>query len=206
MKIKFQNNGNDFDGLFMYLFTHYPETYIQQVVDASASSTYPGRPGPITAVNPTLEKIPYTKNWVSENVENSNFTISFIHCYFKIDSYTLQSRQGWDNNTPLEWVLEGTNDMIHWHTIHHKVRGNELSGNGLYDNWQCSQNRFFSSFRITMIGENKWKQSNEKYIFGLSSIELFGLISNQYCTIFKKSCFPQLRFSLFAICFLDQIS
>ena len=143
MRIKIENKGDDLNGLFMYLFSYYPETYIRQIVDVSASSTFPWRPEPFTAINPKINKSEYEKNWVSENVENSNFTISFINCHLIIDSYTLQSRQGWSNNTPREWILEGTNDMIHWHTLHKKPPGNELAGDGFYDNWKCSQPRFF---------------------------------------------------------------
>ena len=58
MRIKIENKGDDLNGLFMYLFSYYPETYIRQIVDVSASSTFPWRPEPFTAINTRIRCSP----------------------------------------------------------------------------------------------------------------------------------------------------
>ena len=101
MKIKINYDQSPLNGIFDYMFAK-ATNKIHQFVQVSASSTHSGRGDPFTTIDPNANEQAYTDCWVSELVENSNLTISFINHQFALDSYTLQSRKGFDRNVPAE--------------------------------------------------------------------------------------------------------
>ena len=193
MKLNIIQTTNIFDGLFSYLFKDYSAEEVVMIVNASASSTFPSRGSPIVTLNPYIKKNIVEDFWASDNIKNSSFSIKFHYHIFALHSYTIQSRDYQDYNTPLEWVLEATNDDIHWDLIHHKVRGNELNGRGLSLNWQSNnKNEYYKHYRFTQIGENYHFHEYEKYIFGIGSIEMFGILID---FIYTPTKYIQIRIS-----------
>ena len=179
-------SSNWLDGLFNYLFHKYSEQEIKNFINVSASSTYFLRGDPFVTINPLVDKSDYNDLWISSNRENSSIQISFLKYQFIIDSYTLQRRINNDNNCPIEWLLEGSKDLIGWTTIHHKHRGMELMNEttNFAHHWECKQKEYYKSFRFTMLGENLHKdEPGERFCFGLGTIELFGTLSG---TIFHS--------------------
>ena len=202
MRIKIDTNETDqFNGLFTHLFSSRSENYIRNnILKVTASSIYPDRGDPFDTINPFVNITKFQDYWISQSKERSNITISFLQHHFALNSYSLRGRRLIYYNCPLEWVLEGTNDFHHWVTIHWKERGNELKGDGKEYHMNCSRKEFFSTYRFTMIGENYHISSNEKYIFGLETIEFFGALSDSLCTIPNRHfANPFLMFFLFSI-------
>ena len=197
MKVKAILGSDRLDGVFNFLFSRLSLSDVHKIVEVSASSTLTGRGSPFTTIDPNAIEQVYTDCWVSDPVNNSNLTISFKHHLLSISSYTFQSRMRTNNNVPLEWIVEGTNDFQEWKTIHYKERGNEIVGNGIVHNWETSNHDFFHSYRITMIGENHHTYSEaEKFYFALGRIEFFGFLNDFNYTIPHHKCF-QFHFSIF---------
>ena len=184
MRIKIFNDTNKLDGIFNFTFKKYSDNYVyQNIVTAFASSTLSGRGDPTIVLNPYADKDEHVENWISKSEVNSNFTISFLHHLFSIDSYTVQSRSAYNSNFPLEWVLEATNDMKNWKQIHYKPHGTELVGLSQALHVKCPQKEFFQYYRFTMIGENRHSKTEEKYMFALGQIEFFGSLFEIKCTL-----------------------
>ena len=195
MRIKINNDEEQLNGIFNFTFSRFSSQFVySNIVNVSASSTYPGRGNPKIVINPYADKDAFRENWISKNEENSNITISFINHLFSIDSYTLQSRENHTYNSPLEIVLEGTNDMKKWTVLDHKPRGNELVGEKKTYHSKCPHNEFFQSFRFTMIGENFHVDNGQKYCFGLGHIEFFGSLFEIKCTLAHYEFLHLFRF------------
>ena len=204
MRIKINNAEERLNGLFSFLFTQYSSHYVyEHIVNVTASSTLSGRGDPTIVINPKADKDDPLENWLSGYEENSNITISFINHLFSIDSYTVQSRQGIENNFPLEWIFEATNDMKEWTTIHYKENGEELISQQKTYHAQCSDKNFFSSFRFTMIGENYHFDKNEKFYFGFGQIEFFGSLFEIKCTLPRREILKVFHFIYLLTLFND---
>ena len=204
MKINIVKSSNITDGLFSYLYCHkkYPTNYVNKIVKASASSVYANRSDPYVTINPCIQKTELGDYWISENIPNSSFSISFINHLFALDSYTIQSRDFADYNIPLEWILEGSNDNLNWETIHFKERGNEINGEKKTFNWSCeSKTSIYSYFKFTQIGENQHHSDDQKYMFAIGSIELFGTLFEKFLT-FRYKSFNLQNYFLFLLTFI----
>ena len=105
MKIKINYAQKPLNGLFDYMFAK-AKNNINQLVQVSASSTFKDRGDPFTTIDPNADEQDYTDCWVSNLVENSNLTISFINHQFAMDSYTFQSRKGATSNIPTQWIIQ----------------------------------------------------------------------------------------------------
>ena len=175
------------EGLFSHLFNVMEREQIKKFVNVSASSVYQTRGEPFVTIDPKINKSHFHTNWISDNEENSNITISFIKHQFAINSYTLQRRTGYADNFPLEWVLEATNNPISWTLIHHKIRGDELNST-IPVHWSCSKKDFYSKYRFTMIGDNDFTAEEYRHMFALGSIEFFGSLYETICTIHQHRC------------------
>ena len=95
----------------------------------------------------------------------------------KLSSYSLRARLDKDINTPLEWILEGSNEMKSWSFLHHKERGYELAYRGNEGNWEVDAKVFFRMFKLTMLGENIKYAEDQRFIFSLNKVEVFGTLS-----------------------------
>ena len=125
--------------------------------------------------------------WQSDSIENSSVTITLLRDRLKISSYSLQTRKDRDVNTPYEWILEGSNDLMNWETIHHKSHGDELINKSSKGHWECSSSIPFRFFKLTQLHENRKNTEEQKYMFSLSKIELFGtLFPNEPITCFNQ--------------------
>ena len=202
MKINIIQTNNITNGLFAYLFKEFNAT-VNHIVSISASSSYPTRGSPDAIINPYIIKNNYPEYWISQNKQNSSFSLSFRNHIFALDSYTMQSRNYIDYNTPLEWILEGSNDNANWDLIHHKKRGDELNGTALIYNWTCdSKTSFYSYYKFTHIGENYHLLNDERFIFAVGGLEIFGTLFEKYYTQephFKPKI-PILIVLIFLIC------
>ena len=198
MRIKVNRGTDDLDGLFMYLFTNFSKNYIHKIINVTASSSWEGRGLPINVLDPTIDKENNTLNWISKNEENSNFTITFLHHQFAIDSYTLQSRLSSSSHNPVQWIVEATNDMINWVKIHEHPFGDELTTQGAIKNYQCPKKEFFSSFRITQTGENSNTVMGQSHLLSFGQIEFFGALYGLFFTKCRKR-FIDIHSSLFII-------
>ena len=183
MKINIVQTNNITNGLFAYLFKEFNINTVNRIVKASASSKYPTRGSPDVVINPYIIKDDESMYWISQNNQSSYFLLSFQNHIFALDSYTMLSRDYIDYNTPLEWILEGSNDNANWDLIQHKDRGNELNGTALAYNWTCeSKTSFYSYYKFTQVGENYHIHEDENYIFAIGGLELFGTLFEKYIT------------------------
>ena len=121
-------------------------------------------------------------NWASDHEENSSVIIDFRDHHIISTHYTIRSRPGTINNTPHEWIVEGSNDGENWTLLHHQPYNNIFQSKiGIMHTFKMSYNGVFSKFKITQLGTS----CNGSYHFHLSRFELFGTISliNQSCYI-----------------------
>ena len=168
-----------FKGIFYSYFTNHSSKHINRLVKIKASSTNFGNP--INLLKPN------SGNWQSKNIENSSLTITLLRERLMISSYSLKSRTDWSYNTPYEWVLEGSNDLINWETIHHKPRGDDLINIGSTGNWKCSSSVPFRHFKLMHLNENLKSDDTCKYMLTLNKVELFGTIfPNNLITCFQR--------------------
>ena len=110
------------------------------------------------------------------------------------------------HNVPYKWIFEGSNDLIKWDLLHHKERGNELIGVCLEGHWESVKNKEYKYFKFTQIGENRYLNDFEKYIFSIGMVELFGILipDSLVCSII--SCFQKSSYiNTFIIIFITQI-
>ncbi len=102
---------NLFDGIFNFYYTYYPNSSISNLVKVRASSSLGGRGNPIYVIDPAVTATSIDANWISQNIENSSFTVIFQRDKLMITSYSLRARLDKNINTPLEWIVEGSNDL-----------------------------------------------------------------------------------------------
>ena len=169
-------SGVSFDGIFNFYHKYYPGASIQNHVKIKTSSDFPGRGNPYYVIDPKITSTELTMNWLSESYENSSFMIIFQRDILMLSSYSLRARLDNYYNLPKEFVLEGSNDLSNWVFLHHKQRGDELTTKGNERNWKVNSNNYFRAFKLTMLGENYHLYDNEKYIFSLNKLEVFGTI------------------------------
>ena len=170
----------------------------RKLVKVTASSTFEGRGDPHVLVTHSSNSTSINDQWVSNPVKNSYFIITFLHHYFKLDSYSFKSRTSYHANIPAQWVVEGSNDMENWEHIHTHESNNDLYELGSECNWDSQNSNIFKSFKVTQTGPNIKTEYNENY-FCLGKVEFFGdLIPKSY----KCSCFRKERLYLFSFILL----
>ena len=202
MPFKFNQNGDLFNGLFTYLFKTYPENPFSPFIQVNVSSSYANRADPLYVFVPEKNKNTTSQIWLSQSIPNSNYTITFKKNPFKLTSYSVRSRGDQSYNIPLEWILQGSNDLMNWVDVHHKERNNELIGGGKEKNYICQNQKFFCSYRFTQIGKNYYTVESQKYIFSIATIEFFGAFVDTYCTECRLKCFSFNPIHFLSITFL----
>ena len=183
-----------FNGIFTFYHTYYPRTSIQKFVKVKTSSDYGGRGSSYSVVDPNITMNTDKMNWLSKSEENSSFMIIFQRDILKLSSYSLKARVDQGFNTPREWVLEGSNDLMNWKQLHHKERGDELTTIGSEGNWSSDVNEYFRMFRLMMLGENKMHVESEKYIFSMNKLEVFGTL-HPFVKMFSCKCKQNIKSS-----------
>ena len=208
--IHFQYNESDMlNGIFEhYSYKSTPKLF-SKLFQIHASSVEPTRGDITTLIDHTINIASIEYNWLSENVPNSSFTISFIGHKFKIESYTFKGRTDNYMNIPGDWKAEGSNDKINWNLInyHNRSDPNSLEGEkGKMINMNCTQNcdLYFRNIKFTMLNENLLtNDNNDTYRFALNKVELFGTLKIEFFSCQGKHSFQnflhfyQLQFILF---------
>ena len=178
---------NNFNGTFSYFYKLFTNYSVSKLINVNASSSYEGRGNCFNVINPLISKTSPSYNWLSQNLENSSLTFTFLKHSLAISSYSIKARQDTnDFNHPYEFVLEASNDNFIWTEIHHKTNDDTLIGKGKEGHWNCKTNEFFSIFKLTMLYTNYHIYDYEKYIFALSTVEFFGTLRR------KEECFNKL--------------
>ena len=185
MRLKFFQGDDVFDGMFTYLYKHYQPNPFSPFLYVNVSGSYENRADPLYVFVPNVYKDTTSEIWLSSNLPNSSYTITFKNHRFQMDSYSVRSRGDQDFNIPLEWVLEASNDLVNWVEIHHKHRNRELVGKLIEKNYICPNQRFFTSYKFTQIGENAHNYDYEKYLFSIATLEFFGTFVDTYNTDYE---------------------
>ena len=175
----FNKDSSDiFSGIFTYLRQNNSDEVFKRLVQTDASSVHYLHGGPNVVFDPLVVGNEHIDNWASEDIENSNIMVSLFDHFVSLSEYSIRSRNNDNSHFPLEWIVEGTNDFIHWTTLHYHERNDDINGLGASSSYQSSNDNYFCIFRFTMIGRDS---SNSNSYFILNKIEFFGsLIHKQY--------------------------
>lgn len=193
-----------FKGIFYSYFKNYSSKFINKLVKIEASTTSSSFGKPIILLNPDVNGASFTDIWQSESIENSSITISLLKERLLISSYSLKTRTFWSKNTPYEWVLEGSNDLINWVMIHHKSRGNELIATNSAGNWNCPSSAPYRFFKFIQLGENYKNNEDQRYMLTLSKIEFFGMIyPNERVTCYQRKR-NDIKYSILLLIAINQ--
>ena len=167
------NESSPLDGVFKY-FTN----YLHDLFLVEASTTQTERGSISNIIDQTIISNSNQNTWLSEAIENSSFTITFLYFPFKLESYSIKSRGDWDYNYPAEWIIEGSNDNATWTLLHYHERNDELSQKRNHIcHWNASNTDvgFFRHFKMTQLGRNcKTEDYGYEYYFSMNKIEFFG--------------------------------
>ena len=205
MKQYFEKKDDIFDGFFSSLWNYYPSIEVYKYfLNVIPSSTYSSRGDAYEALIPKERKAKEDV-WLSESYINSSYTFSFYDHKFAISSYSMRSRSDISYNIPYEWILEASNDNITWDFIHHKPRDTQMIGPNKEGNWEFNQTNFYRTYKLTQIGENYHHFTNEKYIFSIETLEIFGVLMKLNFTG-KAKLIPLNRIKIFFYFFVTNRS
>ena len=82
------STGEHFDGIINYFNQKYDSDKFNQIVVADASSTMYDRSKPYVVIDIKNKDNDYS-DWISEDFENSSFTVQFLRHRVKLSSYSL---------------------------------------------------------------------------------------------------------------------
>ena len=177
----FQHIQNEkFDGIINFFNIKYDEKQLNELIVVDSSSTIDGRSKPNVVINHNDIENSH-KDWVSDNIENSNITIHFLKHKIRLSSYSLLGRYDHDFNIPFNWTLEATNDYIEWETLSQYNNENEPLSQKKLMNIPLSQqtDKYYSIFRITHLGVNTIiDEYNNRFVFAFRAIDFYGSICN----------------------------
>lgn len=192
-----------FRGVFYRMAKGFPTTKIEKLVNVSLSSFYKGRGDPYIAIDPRRS---YTgATWLSTSEENSSYCVTFLRDNLTIKAYSIKSRTDKSTyNQPLEWILEGSNDLVSWDLLHHKERGEEMRQKGAIGKWFVNSRKSYKSFKITQLGVNSYAEYVDRFVFGFNKLELYGKLDIELAKItcidgrsrMKIECFIFVSLSL----------
>lgn len=196
--------GTPFRGIFYSFIKHHPKSSITDFVNVTASSSFSGRGDPIIVIDPRRTASISGEGWMTNSEENSSITFTLLRDNLTLHSYSLKSRIDYSCIYPLEWILEGSNDINNWELIHHKERGHEIDGKGKVGKWSCTLRKAFKSFRITQLGYNMYCDNDPKYHFALNKIEVYGKLGISYAEITCRiKSYFDAYFSFYAIIIMN---
>ena len=170
---------NQLDGIITYFNSIYSEEVFDQVVLADSSSILDGRTPPNTVIDIKNINNSYT-DWITESIENSNFTVQFRKHKIRLDSYSLLGRN-YNYQHPYHWILEASNNYVDWEKIHEYNNPNQpLSNHTLIHSDDFTTEHFYSIFRITQIGKNKNIEYNQyNYCLSFRASDFYGKVCEE---------------------------
>ena len=163
-----------FEGLINHIYLNTDSSTYSLIITTSESSLFPDRRPSSILIDPKHTSTDTYEQFVTQSIENSNFTISFLKHKVKLQSYSLKSRTDSYLNLPRQWIVEGIND-IKSEVIHAPEPNTDLDGVSKEKNYIINNENFYTSFRFTQIGENQASNQN-KYSFSMNKVEFFGTI------------------------------
>ena len=172
------------DGIINYFEKTYGHSHLFQIVSASASSVFNMRGMSEYVIDPTVKSTESIKNFLSDNEDKPNLTISFTYHAVKLTSYSIRSRLDVNYHHPAEWVLEGADSSLNWHQLHYHARNNDFNGVGIEKNFAVNTDKFYNNFRITHFGANLQTNSDCPKCLSMNKIDFFGVVIPQHC----RSC------------------
>ena len=177
--------GDELHGLFKF-YQNQLTTYFS----ITASSTLEDRGSVQNVIDYSIDSTTNENTWISQDIENSSFTIEFLRTSFNLKSYSIQSRVDNIYNFPCEWSIEGSYDNNTWRLIDYHERNAELHPQGdKVIHWYCDDEseQYFKYFKMKHIGHS-CVESNEEpsnYYFSMNKIEFFGNMRFS-CTYIQK--------------------
>ena len=173
MSYEFYKN-DVFYGVFAFLHSTLSPTVYKSRVIANASSVHePNERGdPYVVVDPTITGNTNKDNWHSIVENKPNITFQLVKYKIQPSSYSIRARNDFGEIYPKHWILEASNDMQTWATLHDSQDNNEdINGNNKHHNYQIDLTQSFSIFRITQLACH-----NSAYgcYFVLNKVEIFG--------------------------------
>ena len=170
---------NEFDGIITYFNSIYSKSTFDQVVLADSSSILDGRTPPNAVIDIKNINKNYT-DWITESIENSNFTVQFRKHKIKLESYSLLGRL-YNHQHPYHWILEATNNYVEWAKIHEYDNSDKpLANHTLIHIDNLTSENFYSIFRITQIGTNLNIRFDEyKYCLSFRAIDFYGKVCEE---------------------------
>ena len=133
--------------------------------------------------------------WASLNQINSSIEFSFDSYRFILTSYSITYKDGMCPYD--EWIVEGSNNRQHYHTIHYQPKNDEIFMCQIDSTKQCIDKTPYSTnitkftvnryIKLTALGQRICNGGAGYYYFNLEHIDLEGklvfyLISS-YCRI-----------------------
>lgn len=168
------NEKHRFEGIISHLSKECGgNVHDKNVVEITASSIY---------MNKYLAKYASYFNdnnhlFFSDNNENSWLLYDFKNRKVRPTDYTIRSRpRSKDNDHPRSWIIEGSNDKVHWKTLDSHKDVDYLCEKNLSRTFKIQENlepdKFFQYLRIRQTGKN----SRGNDYFGFEALEYFGSI------------------------------
>jgi len=188
--------GFELDGLFKD-YTNQGITQLTSFARVEASSTYSDVRGkPISLIDHNITGSEQRYNWISKNVVGSYFIIHLNTHQIKVSSYSLRMRTDHSSNIPVEWKVEGSNNLIDWNILHHRPRIDGLIEKGKLGHWTLNTTKYYRYFKFTQIGKNYNVNGEYHYVFSFNKVEFFGYICDPDINAFVMSCKtrPDTRF------------
>jgi len=125
---------------------------------------------------------------VTKPAENSWMAFDFGQVKIKPTHYMIRHYSSWDTEALRFWVFEGSSDGQSWIQIKRHDNDVSLSKAGQMYTWPVTTTKFFSQFRIRMLGPN----SNNHWYLSCSGFEVYGAAMGPGVTM----DFPQQRPSI----------
>lgn len=113
--------------------------------------------------------------WVSRDQSNSWISLGFNSKKILLSGYMFRSYQKLYYHTPINWILEGSNDKANWILIDKQSNCNWATENFSEAYFPCESKETYKYFKFTQTGKNCF---NHDY-FQLNYLELFGKTFDQ---------------------------
>ena len=173
-EVPYKNNA--FDGINNYLFNK-KKLKLRQQVTAEGEKYDETQADPIVIIDPSNDGTETIDNFASKNNESlAYFTFHYKYFALSVKNYTIRTRtDSPQENFPLSWKVEGSNDGNSWNKIHSTNNTEELRSTGALKTYESEDLNYYSFFRFTMTDLNSgggWWDQN--WIFHVSKVEFFG--------------------------------
>ena len=171
---------NDMSGIIT-IFNIVYKSSLSKYLIATPSSTneYVGRVG----ANDLLKRDTNLEtHWCSQDLPNSSVIITFKKHLLKLTQYTMRARGDGNWAMPINWVIEGSNNLIDWHFIKEEGPNQDLLLTKAQKTYNATADNFFKHYKFT---QHLTQSPVDNFCF--SKLELFGhLIGAIQCHTFNK--------------------